>query len=503
MIKRTANPPCRWASGLSLVEATISIILVGLTIVAALNTLGAAKLGRMRNSDRRDAHHLAQALMMEIMRQSYEEPEDPPNPGLGREAGESDGDRDRWDDVDDYAGWSASPPEDDDNTAIPGHNGWTRSADVQWVVANDLATTSPTETGVKRITVKVKHGDETSASLVAIRTSGLPSLEGCCFGDGTCQDLAVSDCQAAGGTAQGPDTQCSTCNCLPQWIATGSYVGDGTDDRPITGVGFAPDVVIIKADAGSQTAVIRTSTMIGDAAKSLAISAFPAPDVIQSFDADGFTVGNTNVVNMNGEDYDWVAFKALPGVMQVGTYVGDGIDDHSVAGVGLQPQYVLVCGENDNRPWQRFASMPADMSVPFGQDAPAANRIQAFEADGFQVGTTAGVNEAGVVFHYACWATGTGNVHVDSYGGDGIDNRNVTGTGFEPKYVLIKADTTTPGAHRTEAIGPVDETLNFNGSSHFSNGIQTLDPDGFQVGTHANVNQPGAIYYWTAFGGDG
>ncbi len=51
-------------------------------------------------------------------------------------------------------------------------------------------------------------------------------------------------------------------------LATGNYTGNGTDDRAITGLGFQPDVVIVKGDV-AETAVMRTSTMAGDASKPL------------------------------------------------------------------------------------------------------------------------------------------------------------------------------------------------------------------------------------------
>ncbi len=51
-------------------------------------------------------------------------------------------------------------------------------------------------------------------------------------------------------------------------FVTGSYVGNGTAGRSITGVGFQPDAVIIKGNA-AQHAVMRTSTMTGDAAKQM------------------------------------------------------------------------------------------------------------------------------------------------------------------------------------------------------------------------------------------
>ena len=41
-------------------------------------------------------------------------------------------------------------------------------------------------------------------------------------------------------------------------IASGSYLGDGTDNRSVTGLPFQPDVVIVKAST-NQIGVMRTS----------------------------------------------------------------------------------------------------------------------------------------------------------------------------------------------------------------------------------------------------
>ena len=75
-------------------------------------------------------------------------------------------------------------------------------------------------------------------------------------------------------------------------VQTGSYLGDGLDSRIITGVGFTPDVVIIKGDQALE-AVIRTSTMSGDASKPVIASLGIGPDMVQSLDTDGFTWGRT------------------------------------------------------------------------------------------------------------------------------------------------------------------------------------------------------------------
>ena len=72
-------------------------------------------------------------------------------------------------------------------------------------------------------------------------------------------------------------------------VLTGTYVGNGADNRPITGLGFQPDLVIVKATTAGQ-AVARTSTMTGDVSKQMGTGT-PSTDSIQSLDPTGFTVG--------------------------------------------------------------------------------------------------------------------------------------------------------------------------------------------------------------------
>ena len=107
------------------------------------------------------------------------------------------------------------------------------------------------------------------------------------------------------------------CGAALGQMATGYYVGDGVDNRNITGVGFQPDVVIVKADF-VRVAVLRVSSMSGDLSKDMSGAVAPFSNRIQGFLADGFTIGNNNDVNQNGRTNYWVAFKARAGEMVVG-----------------------------------------------------------------------------------------------------------------------------------------------------------------------------------------
>ena len=118
-------------------------------------------------------------------------------------------------------------------------------------------------------------------------------------------------------------------------LKSGSYVGDGLASQAVTNLGFTPDLVIIKADDFNPT-VARTSTMIGDASKELVSLTAIESGLIQSLDADGFTVGTDSRVNSFGVTYYWTAFEEFPGELKLGTYSGDGNDNRSVPGVGFQ-----------------------------------------------------------------------------------------------------------------------------------------------------------------------
>jgi type II secretory pathway pseudopilin PulG len=165
--KPEAGNPLR--RSLTLAEMIVSMVIVGVMLVAALNTVGASKMGQLKTGDRAKGTLLAQQLMSEILRQSYEEQGE--TPAFGRETAELSTNRVEYDDVDDYDGWSASPPQRKDGTVIPGLEGWTRSVRVAWVAPADLSQEVAFDTRVKRITVAVAQDVVVVASMVALRTA--------------------------------------------------------------------------------------------------------------------------------------------------------------------------------------------------------------------------------------------------------------------------------------------------------------------------------------------
>jgi Tfp pilus assembly protein PilV len=152
--------------GLTLVEALVSLALVALLVLAGLGAMGASF--RFRQAARATTgDELALHLITEIVQSNYEEPELAPT--FGREF-ESSVSRDGWDDVDDYDGWTASPPQAKDGTVMTEFTGWTHAASVQLVDPETLAPVG-TDAGLKLIIVTVFSPSGARTALTALRSA--------------------------------------------------------------------------------------------------------------------------------------------------------------------------------------------------------------------------------------------------------------------------------------------------------------------------------------------
>jgi hypothetical protein len=280
----------------------------------------------------------------------------------------------------------------------------------------------------------------------------------------------------------------------PMRVAAGSFTGDGADNRPIMGIGFQPDLVFVKCDCG-QTAVVRTSAMASDASKDLTSTTALQADRIQSLDGDGFTVGTSVRVNNSGKTMHWIAMKAGDELV-VGSYTGNGIDNRSITGVGFQPVFVATFGDANDSTF-RPSTVSGDASYVIDGSSQVTNRIQALEADGFQVGTNANVNASSATYYYAAWKASPYIVQ-STYTGDGTDDRNITGLGFQPLFVWVKKDSGSQAVMRpSSALG--DLSFQWGATAGAADKIQAILADGFQVGANAQVNTSGSTYHYIAF----
>jgi len=155
--------------GFTLVEAVISTVVVAIMLVAALSTVGASRSVQHQVYLADRGRLLAEQLLAEVLQNDYQDPNDAPV--FGREATESAATRIDCDDVDDYDGWSASPPEGRDGTPLTNAAGWTRTVTVQWIDPLNPGQVEAAESNAKRIEVVASYDGIPQATLYAIRTA--------------------------------------------------------------------------------------------------------------------------------------------------------------------------------------------------------------------------------------------------------------------------------------------------------------------------------------------
>ena len=179
-------------------------------------------------------------------------------------------------------------------------------------------------------------------------------------------------------------------------MSVGSYTGNATG-QSITGLGFSPELVIVMGNvaqrsvlnfAGGRTYRFDTGTSIASG--------------VTSMDADGFTVGTALETNAATTTYHYVAFNDFPNSIDVSSYTGNAADNRDIATPAFQPEYMLIRADDNTtgRPaLSRPASLAGDNTLLFAGSAMINNRIQALNANGFQIGNSGDANAAGVTYY--------------------------------------------------------------------------------------------------------
>ncbi len=151
-------------TGFTIVEAAVSVAIVGVLLVASTGTFAGVARSRRAQVERRQAYMLAEQLMSEVLQQYFQAA------GTGTAFGPAAGQtRATFADVDQYNGYVASPPTDQSGAALAGYAGWTYAVAVAYVDPATLSVTA-TATTLKQATVTVTAPSAKQYRLVAVRS---------------------------------------------------------------------------------------------------------------------------------------------------------------------------------------------------------------------------------------------------------------------------------------------------------------------------------------------
>jgi hypothetical protein len=267
-------------------------------------------------------------------------------------------------------------------------------------------------------------------------------------------------------------------------VITGSYVGNGVVDREISigSNGVTPILVILDGN------YFMTSEHTSNTCSAFANNVSNQANIIKSLTANGFTVGTSAQSNANGTTYYYVAFLDTgAGDIKVGSYVGDGVNNRNITGIGFSPSVVAIKGNSGAYGWWKTTNMAGDSTLGFAGFNTQTGKILSVDADGFTLGTSTDVNGNGTTYYYFVFGTNAATIKVASYTGNNTDDRDITTVGFQPAMVWIKASNPIASVFRVDTN--VGDSSKLFGGSYTTNLIQSILSNGFQIGNGAGVNE--------------
>jgi hypothetical protein len=278
-------------------------------------------------------------------------------------------------------------------------------------------------------------------------------------------------------------------------VKVGTYTGNGSSPRTITGVGFYPDIVLLAKPGGDP--YIRTNTFVSVESSEIRGGASSVSG-ITALVSGGFTVGS--VFNNNTDVYYYLALRQEATNLKTLSYTGNGADNRSITGAGFMPDMAIVkqltsSGQNQNGVW-RMTPAAVDLSQNFDQ-TPVADKIQDLDADGIEVGTDNDVNQSSRLHHAIFLKNEAGIFTTFTYAGDGLDNRSIN-IGMQPDFVYTQNITNSDNGvlrYVNEAAGDSFDT----NSGEDVDMIQAFNATGFEVGTDVRVNEAASTYVGFAF----
>ncbi len=316
------------------------------------------------------------------------------------------------------------------------------------------------------------------------------------------------------------------------------YTGTGSA-QSITGVGFQPDMVWIKDRIQAYSHNITDTTR--GTSKQIFPNSSNAQDTtytnrVTSFDADGFTIGNDNYVNTNGNTFVAWCWKASGGTTSSNTdgtitstvqantkaafsiieYTGTGANATVGHGLSSAPTLVIAKRLNSAQNWLVGTSAIGftkylelndtraedTASTPWNNTAPTSTVVN--------FGTSSLGNGSGDDYIMYCFHDVAGYSKFGTYTGNGSAG-NEQNTGFEPAFVLIKR-TDSAGAwslydNKRSPSNPRDKKLVPNSDAAENNAGTTYQlnflTNGFNfLGGGVDLNANGGTFLYIAFASD-
>lgn len=318
-----------------------------------------------------------------------------------------------------------------------------------------------------------------------------------------------------------------------------TWTGNGSS-QSITGVGFQPDWVWGKerSNTSSNELLDTTRGATNYISTNLTNAQGTSGQGLQSFDADGFTVGNDGAWNQNGETYVAWCWKANGGTTSSNTdgsitstvqantkagfsivkYTGDGTSGSTVGhNLGITPEVVIYKRIDASASWIFKSTLlntddylAVNLTDQVFSDSGVFWNGTAPTSTVFTLGNSASVNASSGDYIAYCFTPKAGYSKFGSYTGNGSTNGPIVNTGFEPAFLMTKQTNTTSNwvivDNKRSTTNPRNKGLRPNTTDSEStvgdNMVVDFLTNGFQLKQTSGANDNGGTFIYIAFGSD-
>ena len=314
------------------------------------------------------------------------------------------------------------------------------------------------------------------------------------------------------------------------------YTGNNTDNTSITGVGFQPDWVWLKAR--NQADYHYSMDSVRGALKPLFQNDTSAEanfsDSLKSFNTDGFTLGTSGDLNAASQTMVAWNWKAGGGAgssnedgsinttstsvnqtagFSISTWTGTGSNATVGHGLGAAPAMIIIKSRNTVSLWGVYHQAIGNTHGLFLNATNAATSLSAYwnntspTSSVFSLGGDADINKSSDPLIAYCFAEKQGYSKFGSYTGNGSSTDNsFIYTGFKIGWLMIKKTSGTSNWTIWDSVRQSNEINKplWGDLSNAETAQSTVKLDllsnGFKIrGNGSNVGSSGGTYIYMAF----
>jgi hypothetical protein len=298
-----------------------------------------------------------------------------------------------------------------------------------------------------------------------------------------------------------------------------AYTGNDASNRQLTGLGFPPDLALVKAR--NQVRNYGWEDRLRGADKWLVSSGVDSEGSFSDYGAggallqNGITIGANGLTNEAPTTYIFQGMRRAPGFMDVVAYTGTGSATTQAHNLGVAPQLLIIKPRSASNNWWVLDVSSATarvLNLDLAFDAAGAtyfgdNTVYVAPTSSvFSIGSNGGVNGSGVTYVAYLFASLPGVSKVGSYTGTGADLNVDCGFSAGARFILIKRTDSTGDWYVWDSVRGIaagnDPYLLLNSTAAEITNTDYIDPlsSGFTVTSSAPaaLNASGGSYIFLA-----